>query len=514
MLNWLKSDKVDHPLASARELKRVVDAFPAKDPLKTLEDAAYWLDSINDAPGFRVDQRFEVIDQLDASTRKTQERVRQSYHAHHEGELVQEKRIWKVATDFWNSLGQAYLVCVRQAQDAGSQNPAFRPRVPMLAARGTHALRQQMHWVLIRYGVLRADFWSDLALCAKLAEAHGVAATPLEMYGDGASPSSQPLEFLRTMMFWAASPSGLSPQEQDVAERLVGYYAQKFRLGAKPWEGSDYCFDLDASRPPLRFVAGVPVGAATRYFDGGGVWQVIQAQAAAVAGTGVLPKGVDWGPAADGPAVARVLRHLGLNWAKEMPARAGVRRRTAMRLLVTHGYQNVVAAIEPGVSEGLDFSTTLSHDAWIAEDVSSGGYGVIVPAGKGDWLRVGVMVALRTETEAAWEVGIIRRVKSDDHRQHRVGVQLISRSAMVIYLRRVSGAGAGGKRQAALLLAARPSRTGSLHVVARRDLFDGREALEAIYGSPPVTVTLEPGEVVESGQDFDWLRYKLLDAVL
>jgi hypothetical protein len=185
-----------------------------------------------------------------------------------------------------------------------------------------------------------------------------------------------------------------------------------------------------------------------------------------------------------------------------------------MRLLVMHGYPNVVTAVDPGTNDGLDFSATLSHDAWIAEDVSAGGYGVIVPAGKGDWLRVGALVALRSETESAWELGIIRRVKSDDHRQHRVGIQLISRSATLIHLRRVGGAGQGGKHQTALLLAARPSRTGSLHVVARRDMFDGRESLEAIHGDPPATITLNAGGVVESGQDFDWLRYKLLDSIL
>jgi cyclic-di-GMP-binding protein len=514
MLSWLKGEKVDHPLASARELKRVIKAFPARDAMKTLEDANDWLDSLNDAAGFKVDQRFDVIDQLDTATRKAQDRLRESYHAHRQGQLAQEKRIWKVATDFWNSLGAAYLNCARQAQDADKLPAAFKPRLSLLAARATYALRHYMHWVLMRYGVLRAEFWSDMALCAVLAESSGAADQSLEIVADGATPSSQPLEFLRTVLFWAASPSGLSPVEQDIAERLVGYYASKCRMDIQPSSACDYCFDLEASRPPLRFTAAVPVSAATRYIDGGGVWQAVQAQAAEVSTTGTLPQGIDWGPAADGPSVARVLRHLGLNWAKEMPVRSAVRRRTALQLRVMHGYQNAVAAIEPGMGEELDFSATLPHDAWIAEDVSSGGYGVIVPAGKGEWLRVGALAALRTETNAAWELGIVRRVKSDEHRQHRAGIQLISRSAMLIHLRRVGGTRQGGNPQTALLLAARPSRTGSLHVVARRDLFDGREPLEATYGNPAATVTLDPGGVVESGQDFDWLRYKLLDSIL
>jgi hypothetical protein len=66
-----------------------------------------------------------------------------------------------------------------------------------------------------------------------------------------------------------------------------------------------------------------------------------------------------------------------------------------------------------------------------------------------------------------------------------------------------------GKRQAAILLSAQPSPNGSLHVIARRELFSGAEPLEAMFGSPPRTVMLEAAGVLESGDDFDWLRYTL-----
>lgn len=513
MLNWLKSEKVDHPLGSAKEFKRVLDALPAKDPLKTLEDATYWLGSINETTVFKIDQRFNVIDGLDVATRKAQERVRLNYIALPEDEHLQEKRIWKVATDFWNALSEAYVTCVKQVRDAGVHGGGLGSRVPLLAARATYAMRHQMHWVLVRYGVLRADFWADMGVAARLVEAAGVVNQMVPLYADLAQPSSQRHELLRAMMFWAASPSGLSPMEQDIAERLVVHLTPKFRMGVQPWEGCDYCFDLDASRPPLRFVAGAAPGAATRYFDGGGASQAVQALAARVNSAQNLPTGLDWGPAVDGPTLARVLKHVGMNWAKEMPARASPRRRTAMRLLVMHGYQSVLGAIEPAVSEGLDFSQTLAHDSWIAEDASSGGYGVVVPAGKGEWLRVGVLVALRTETDSSWDIGIIRRVKGDEHRQHRIGIQLISKTAMPVYLRRAGSADLGAKRQSAILLGSRASRSGSLHIVARRDLLGGREPLEAMYGSPATTVTLERSGVIESGQDFDWLRYKLLDPI-
>ncbi|MBM3343353.1 MAG: hypothetical protein FJY56_14780 [Betaproteobacteria bacterium] len=262
MLSWLKGDKVDHPLGSTRELKRVVDALPGKDPLRTLEEVASWLESVNDTDVFKLDQRFNVIESLDEASRKAQERARLAYNTLPDNEHVQEKRIWKVATDFWNALAAAYLMCVRLAQDAKNVPAAFKPRLPLVAARAAHALRNQMHWVLVRYGALRASFWSEMGQCARLVETEGAAALRLALYGDAPLQTSQRIEHLRAMMFWAASPSGLSPIEQDFAERLVAHLAPRFRMGDQPWEGCDYCFDLDAGWPPLRYGAGIPKSAA------------------------------------------------------------------------------------------------------------------------------------------------------------------------------------------------------------------------------------------------------------
>jgi hypothetical protein len=122
---------------------------------------------------------------------------------------------------------------------------------------------------------------------------------------------------------------------------------------------------------------------------------------------------------------------------------------------------------------------------------------------------VGVLVAVRSETESSWNLGVIRHVRGGQHRQHHAGVQLISKSVVPVYLRTLNGVAQGNKRQNALLLNTRPSAHGSLHIVARRDRFDARQSLEAQFGTPPATHLLEPGSVVESGYDFDWLRYKV-----
>ena len=515
MLNWLKSgDKVDHPLANAREAKKVIDALATKDPLKTLENANDWLASVNDTAAFKVEHRLEVLDLLDAATRKAQEQLIGTFVTILENDRLQEKRVWKVATDFWKLLGDGYLVCVNQAQDGKNVPATFKPKIALLAARTLRALRHQMKWILMRYGAMPSGIWAEIGQCMVLAEGAGLSDNMVALYPGASDLSSPRYEFLRAMMLWAGSPSGLSPIEQDIAERVVVRLTPKFRYDTKPWDGCDYYFDLAGARPPLRLMPSAPLTTASRFFDVSDARAIVQSMALQTNSTGKVPPEIDWGPAAEAPTVARTLKHLIFNWAKVMPPRAHERRRTAMRLHVVHGYQNVQGAIEPGMGDGLDFSDTLSHDSWIAEDVSAGGYGVIVPAGKGEGLRVGMLVALRSETESSWYLGIIRRVKGDEHRQYRIGVQLISKSTIPVYLRSLSRMAQGSKRQNALLLSSKPSPNGSLHIVTRRDLFGGRVPLEAMYGNPPTTIIMEAGGVVEAGYDFDWLRYKVSEPLL
>jgi hypothetical protein len=440
---------------------------------------------------------------------KSLEQLLGAYIVLPEGNLAQETRIWKAVTDSWKFLGDAYLACVNQARDSKSVPGTFRPHLPVLAARTTRALRYQIKWVLMRYGVVPAGIWEELARCTQLAETAGVIDKMVELYPGTGQQSSPSYELLRAIMLWMASPTGLSPIEQNIAERLVIHLTPKFRVGIKPWEGCTYCFDLDGARPPIRLMRSTPVTATTRYFDVSDARQSVRAMHALVSSSGNIPSAVDLGPGADGATAARVLKHLGINWAKELPARAAERRKTAMSLRVVHGLQNVQDVIELGRDEGIGFSAIQQHDSLIAEDASPGGYGVIVPAGKGEWLRVGVLVALRSDTDAVWNLGLIRRVKSDENRQHHIAIQLISRAAVPVYLRSLTGVEHGSKPQSAILLSPRLSPNGSLHIVARRDLLSGREPIEATYGKPVSTVIIDPGGVVESGHDFDWLRYKL-----
>ncbi len=505
MLAWLKRDKVDHPLANDKAARKIVGAFSHRDPCRTLEEANPWLVSINETAGFRLRRRFELLDLIDEAVRKSHERLVDSYVRLPDDD-PQGRRLWKAASDFWKLLGDGYLACARQCSLADGTPNGMTAQLPLLAARGLRALRYQLKWVLLRYGAVRSEFWGECGRFVMLAETVDGAARTIDLFsGIQASPND---ELLRLMMYWAASPSALSPIEQDIAERLVVYMTPKLRCSASLKDDYDYFFDLDGSRPPLRLVPSAPVSPATRFFDVGEARDTLRAMQSIVRGSGRLPAGLDLGLGAEDNIVVRVLRHLRTHWAKELPPRAAARQKTDERLNSVQGFQHVLELIAPEAAGGLAAAGALLNDSWIAEDVSSGGCGVIVPQGKGEGLRVGMLVATRTQTASSWSIGIIRRVNELQYRQHQLGIQVLSRAALPVFLRTQTGARQGRTQECGIMLSAQASPSGNLYVVMRRDHFSGREPVEATFGDADTPMILRAGGVLESGHDFDWLYFR------
>lgn len=77
----------------------------------------------------------------------------------------------------------------------------------------------------------------------------------------------------------------------------------------------------------------------------------------AIASAGALPVELvrALGAGANTTVVARVLKYLLRNWAKELAARASPRRKTVISLQIMHGFEGVLGAVSPAVESGDDF---------------------------------------------------------------------------------------------------------------------------------------------------------------
>jgi hypothetical protein len=164
-----------------------------------------------------------------------------------------------------------------------------------------------------------------------------------------------------------------------------------------------------------------------------------------------------------------------------------------------------------GVIETLDESASLSFDgsaaeSWIVENVSAGGFGAIVSQLKGDWLRVGALLAMQPEGGSNWVVGLVRRVNKTTGQQARVGIQTLSRSPAVSQFA-ISGL-RGGAGEQGVLLKGNDAASAEVRIALRPGVFAPGQNLEATRGGRQHVYV--PTGFGERGEDFEIGRFREL----
>lgn len=511
MLKWIGGGKPDHPMADAKQAKDIVADLPANDAMKALDEVNYWLESLHNTEGFKLDRLFENIDLLDGAAKNHQRKLSQDYLAMSRQQKFQENRLWTAVYEFWRQLGASYLLCVERYESGASGATAIRKSLPLIVARALRALTLQLKWMLLRYGPVEDRIWTEIARLYRFAEDGGFATGTTMIYPGSHGAGTVRQEFLKAMMLSVSSTDSMTPVKLEIAEHAVAHFAPSFTLAREPDAACHFYFDLGAGQAPARTLKGVEPGPTVRYFGAGAALAGLNQLVGFVAETGGIPQDVNLGGSYEKDVVLTVLRHLAQYWSDQPPARSSERRRTTARITVVPGMAEVLNRLDPAHSDSLDFHQESAAESWVVENVSDGGYGAIVPTVKSDWLKVGAVIGVQPESSPYWGVGILRRISRDEKQQRRVGIQLLSKTVIPIKLARpatTSSPVAPREPEGAILLSTSPDSRGEVGVLMREGTYNARDSLEmAVKGK---SFLLMPAKIVEDGEDYDYARFKVL----
>jgi len=507
-LKWLGGSNVDHPMANPVQARQIVAELPARDSTKALEEITEWLESLNRADGFKVDRRYECVDLLDSAARRHQRELTQEYLSTPRVQKFLENRLWNAEFGFCKELGDAYVRCIKECVGKFDGSVAVERVLPALVARALRALALQLKWILLRYGLVEKRIWAHLALLYRLAEERGITPQVIAVYPGPYGDSTVKREFLKALMLPASSLDGLPPVRQQIAERAVAHFGESFLLSAQP-DGCTHSFDLAAPRSPARLVPRLaPAG--LLFFGAGEALTRIDRLAEQIAAKDGVPQDFNLGGSYPKDEVIGVLRHLAQYWSDKAPERGSERRPTAARITVVPGADQVFGALEPSTGKNLDFSQNQTAESWIVENVSDGGYGAIVPPQKIDWVRVGALIGMKGEITNYLGIGLIRRITRDAHQQRRVGIQVLTKTAIPVTISKantMSSLNFDLREETAILLTLKPDARGEVEVLLREGIFNGRDSLEMTLKDR--NYQLLPLRIVEAGEDYYWARFKV-----
>jgi hypothetical protein len=224
-----------------------------------------------------------------------------------------------------------------------------------------------------------------------------------------------------------------------------------------------------------------------------------------------IPQEFNLGASYHKDEVIGVLRHLAQYWSDTPPARGSERRPTAARITVVPGADQVFGSLDPtGVVSTLDFSRNLTAESWIVENVSDGGYGAIVPPQMIDWVKVGALIGMKSETSSHLGIGVIRRITRDTHQQRRVGIQMLTKTAVAVTISKASTMSSLNfdlREETAILLTPKPDARGEVEMLLREGIFNGRDTLDMTVQQKNYRLT--PVRIIETGDDYCWARFQV-----
>jgi hypothetical protein len=316
-------------------------------------------------------------------------------------------------------------------------------------------------------------------------------------------------EFLKALMLPASSLDGLAPVDQQIAERTVAHFAESFLLSTEA-KGCTHSFDLAAPRAPVRLVPGT-AESGLLYF---GAWKALaglEQLTKEVAARGGVTHDYGLGTNCHKDEVIPVLRHLAQYWSDSPPARGSERRPTAARITVVPGADQVFRMLNPSaVVSTMEFSGNPTAESWIVENVSDSGCGAIVPPQRIDWVKVGALIGMKSEVSEYLSIGVIRRITRDAHLQRRVGIQVLTKTAIPVTISKahtMSALNFDLREETAILLTVKPDARGEIEVLLREGIFNNRDSLEMTLQRR--NYRLEPLRTLEAGDDFYWARFKV-----
>jgi|KBSMisStandDraft_5_1062788.scaffolds.fasta_scaffold01444_6 hypothetical protein len=506
-------DRPDHPMADPKQARALIAELPLHDPNQALEEITFWLDSIGRTEGFKLDYRYELFNALDLAARNHQRKLTHDYLATDRQEKFRESKLWNTVYEFWKALGQSYLQCVEQYQSGAPGSSALRKDLPAIVARVMRTLTLQLKWSSLRYGPVDDRVWGDLGRLYSFAEAKAFSTTPLEIYPGLNGQGTVQQEFLKALMLGVSSTDGLTPLKQEIAERTVAHFGSMYSISTKSEPTNNYFFDLSMRKPPARVMKGVEPNMMTRYLSAGKALPALTQLMRDIKTKDGVPADVNLGGAYATELVLSVMEHLATYWSEKPRARISERRKTATRLTVVHGLSRMLSLIEPANMDfSLDFQALDGSESWIVENVSEGGFGAIIPPVRGDWIKVGSLVAVQSETAKYWGAGVVRRLTHDEFQQRRVGIQLLSKAVIPVKLSpaaTVSSFNAIGHGDAAVLLSTAPDKHGDIALVLKSASFTPDQPLEMRVRGKPYYLT--PRKLVESADDFDWAKFKVAE---
>jgi len=508
MLQWLRTRESEHPLTRKDQAQRLLERLTDKGPFAALEEMASYLDEVKTAETLKAPRALEIVELLDRASRPIVRKLTHEYlTSHHQLTRFQQHRVWFTCHSLLGQLAEGYQTCLARYQAGSPGASALKSALPRMAGRALRAYGGKVKWTLLHYGEVDPDVWLQMVRLYAMGEALGYNESIVAMYRGERTESSPVREFLRPLMLFMSAPHSLPPLQIEIVDRLAAAWADAFVLGREARGGLHYAIEFNKSEPPVRVAYRARNALHTLYFGPGDAIARASRFTTQLQRSGVVPAELNLGIDVAPQALLAALEHVQRYWWPMQPKRAQPRVEATEQMRIVHDYDEVSANAG---ALFLDSPFVSNDETWWLADQSEGGCGLVVPKGRGEWLRVGKLVAVRSEHATMWRAGIVRRIVGRRQGERYVGVQYAGQGSCAVTLFPMAGDRSTmltPEGELCVLLAGAVKNPDEAALLLRPGIFNLKSGID--MRAYDRRWLLEPVRVLESGEDYEICVYRM-----
>jgi hypothetical protein len=499
--------KSDHPLAEIKSAQQLLDEVPKTDSYNAVQEITGWIESIVElADEFRLDHELAVLRMFDEAAQPHVRKLMRDYFTVQPLSKFQENRLWTTLNAYFTHSELAYHDVLTRYRNGSKGASSIKGDLPLMGVRGIVALGGRLKMAVARYALVEPTLWNHLSEFYGHAETHEYQHGAVGLYPGVVGNTSVKQEFAALLVWYGVSAGVLSPLQEHITERLISFAGKGLHLDEQYNGNALFVFDLSQPTPPMRLAGDATLHPALRFVlieEGiqllGNLLKTLE--------KGVVPDDVNFcGATYEADLVHDILRRLIDNLTQPLPTRRNPRRKINVNLKVANGFFKMLEKADVG----LNFMSEEDGDVWEIEDISATGFRSVVPVPRADGIRIGSLIGSKPENVKNWGAGIVRRLSRDDKNNLHIGVEVLSTQIVGVSLAdRVIEEGVEKDIDVGMYLNRPNDTSGEAWLLMKPDTFSPNHSLNMDMDGK--TFLLLPVALVESGDDYDLARYRLME---
>ncbi|MEO6145784.1 MAG: hypothetical protein ABIT70_01785 [Sulfuriferula sp.] len=476
-----KSTTESDPLDNEKTVTRWINDLPAGNVLNAHEQVLIKLAAFNSKGTQYNKERLAVVMLLDEYARALQTSLSQQYLRNSRMSRIMESRLWNAVYKFYWEVARAYHGFIMSYVENPAANP-LHEFIPQLTLRTLCNLGGVFTWHYLRYEKPADKLWLRLHNLYRVAEFEGFSKTELVPYASSGKPTCCADQYHRILLLGQLDTSVLYPKQIEMADRWLNEWSHLIGQESKFNSDTHTLYVALSDDVGARRIRNTEFSESCRFIEVGKLHKQIQQSRNALQ-NGKSPALLGLGEDCRLPDCFEILDYAERQWGPPDNREQRKSQRTAIKKIidVVHGFNEICAVVKQGhngadvlheIDVGLKYDEMIDmklygfvtestrtrnrhatpaptektppHERWVMENMSEQSLGASVPAKSNDWGRLGSMVALKTERDTGWKIGVMRRLLHTDDDMLQIGIEVLSLKPQMVLLRPLSSSALPG----------------------------------------------------------------------